>query len=95
MVCDLLFHCYFACVSLCVCLYDFACVSLCVCLYVCVCVCACVCVCTCVCVLCRGGKDFFVIVMQKLMFVKGTGKHWCKYPEGGEREEGGGKEGGI
>lgn len=27
-----------------------------------------------------GGKDFFVIVMQKLMFVKGTGKHWCKFP---------------
>ena len=29
----------------------------------------------------RGGKDFFVIVMEKLMFVKGTGKHWCKYPQ--------------
>ena len=29
----------------------------------------------------RGGKDFFVLVLEQLMFVKGTGKHWCKYPE--------------
>lgn len=28
----------------------------------------------------RGGKDFFVLVLEQLMFVKGTGKHWCKYP---------------
>ena len=28
----------------------------------------------------RGSKDFFVIVMDRLMFVKGPGKHWCKYP---------------
>lgn len=33
-----------------------------------------------VCCCLRGGKDFFVIVFEKLMFVKGTGKHWCKYP---------------
>ncbi len=29
---------------------------------------------------CRGGKDFFVLVMDQLMFVKGYDKHWCKYP---------------
>ncbi len=29
---------------------------------------------------CRGGKDFFVLVMDQLMFVKGFDKHWCKYP---------------
>ena len=29
----------------------------------------------------RGGKDFFVLVFEQLMFVKGTGKHWCKYPK--------------
>ena len=46
------------------------CVFLCVpSMYVCVCVCS-----------NRGGKDFFVIIMDKLMFVKGTAKHWCKYP---------------
>ncbi|CAI8030181.1 Vacuolar protein sorting-associated protein 16 homolog [Geodia barretti] len=27
-----------------------------------------------------GAKDFFVLVMEKLIFVKGFGKHWCKYP---------------
>lgn len=27
-----------------------------------------------------GGKDFFVLVMDRLMFVKGFSKHWCKYP---------------
>jgi len=32
---------------------------------------------------CRGSKDFFVIVMDRLMFIKGTGKHWCKYPAHG------------
>ncbi|XP_064405910.1 vacuolar protein sorting-associated protein 16 homolog isoform X2 [Halichondria panicea] len=26
-----------------------------------------------------GGKDFFVLVMDQLMFVKGFDKHWCKY----------------
>ena len=35
---------------------------------------------TCVSSLIRGGKDFFVLVLEQLMFVKGTGKHWCKYP---------------
>ncbi len=26
----------------------------------------------------RGGKDFFVVVVEKMMFAKGTGKHWTK-----------------
>jgi len=27
-----------------------------------------------------GGKDFFVLIMDRIMFVKGFGRHWCKYP---------------
>ena len=27
----------------------------------------------------RGGKDFFVVILEGMIFVKGTGKHWSKY----------------
>ncbi|KAL5473503.1 hypothetical protein EMCRGX_G027993 [Ephydatia muelleri] len=27
-----------------------------------------------------GEMDYFVLVIDRIMFVKGLGKHWCKYP---------------
>ena len=27
--------------------------------------------------------DYFVLVIDRIMFVKGLGKHWCKYPMNG------------